>query len=735
MAYITPWLQNKANGIVSIKNPVGDTFTETGNPVELMNRFGRGTVDSLEVALNPIQLGSGDPSPSNVRPIIAANGKNLMDVAGRTVSSTTETVNTIYTEACTAVLDGDAVTGTVTGSWSKLRFALDTSTLVDGETYTWSALFDNPSGGTVGVTYNDGAWSPNVTSTATKVKLQTTFTYSSANPVIKVAATLNNTTTNTGYVITVSEMQLERGSFFSQYQPYQGISVERTGKNLLPNQNVIKSGNNYFLCATSNDFPIHLKAGTYTIQNKGVQAYCYGMKQGGSSFTIHNGATYTGTFIVTEEGNYKFWYYQLNVDETQFYDNMLEVGTEATSYEPYTGTQTNVVIKSVINQWDEEWEVGDIDSTTGENRSNNGIWRSINYIPVLPNTSYYAFSPSASYKTLRARFYDSDKNYIGYSPKSGTTYTDRMFVTPDNAFYMRIAPNINDVPNHDISINYPSILTGYYPYGEQSFAVYGGTVDLVSGVLTVTKAMVDLGTLPWAYDSSQTCFYSTVTGMKVFAYGDSATYICDSYKSIAPTYNAGDGQNGTIWARVGYSMLRVRNTAYTDAPTFTTASNGVIFCYELETPTTIQLTPQQISLLTGVNVISTGGDGGMEVTYTLPGWTSLIDPQKLKHDVYDLDAGETTGRNLEGEMLRDRVAVKEKLEMEFPIMYAKDYYTMLNMVKDQFFEVLYFSPYTGDYRIATMYVGDRDGEPYYDYDPQHPDTNKWQNVKFNFIER
>ena len=42
-----------------------------------------------------------------------------------------------------------------------------------------------------------------------------------------------------------------------------------------------------------------------------------------------------------------------------------------------------------FNQWDEEWEVGSIASSTGQNADNNTTIRSKNYNPCIPNTTYY----------------------------------------------------------------------------------------------------------------------------------------------------------------------------------------------------------------------------------------------------------------------------------------------------------------------------------------------------------
>lgn len=116
-------------------------------------------------------------------------------------------------------------------------------------------------------------------------------------------------------------------------------------------------------------------------------------------------------------------------------------------------------------------------------------------------------------------------------------------------------------------------------------------------------------------------------------------------------------------------------------------------------------------------------------------WVSLIDPSTLQFQVYDLDAGETTGRNLDGDMLRDRQAVKEKLVMEFPPMVAEDFTRMLSLVAGQFFQCKYYSLKTGTWREVTMYVGDREAEAYYEYDSHESYNCMWTNIKFNFIER
>lgn len=128
-----------------------------------------------------------------------------------------------------------------------------------------------------------------------------------------------------------------------------------------------------------------------------------------------------------------------------------------------------------------------------------------------------------------------------------------------------------------------------------------------------------------------------------------------------------------------------------------------------------------------VQVQTTDGQGNLV-------WVSLIDPSAMEYQAYDLDAGGSTGRGLDGKLLRDRVAKKEKLVMEFPPMRAEDMTTMLNLVAGEFFQCKYYSILYGQVREATMYVGDRSAKAYYLYDSANHATQMWTDIKFNFIE-
>lgn len=107
----------------------------------------------------------------------------------------------------------------------------------------------------------------------------------------------------------------------------------------------------------------------------------------------------------------------------------------------------------------------------------------------------------------------------------------------------------------------------------------------------------------------------------------------------------------------------------------------------------------------------------------------IATPKTFQVDINDID-GETN-RNAKGEMLRDRIAVKRKLNCEWPPLSEEECSELLKSVKDIFFQVTYPDPMEGRMLTKTFYVGDRsipalsyiDGEM------------RWNGLKMNFIEK
>lgn len=121
--------------------------------------------------------------------------------------------------------------------------------------------------------------------------------------------------------------------------------------------------------------------------------------------------------------------------------------------------------------------------------------------------------------------------------------------------------------------------------------VYGGTLDVVSGVLTVDRAMVDLGTLTWTGSSGiklSTGIADTVKPPS--ANNVPANIIAEKYatSAVAPI-SANDGKIG------------VETSGRIQCGSSETPSGQLV--YELATPQTIQLTPEEVNTLVGENNI------------------------------------------------------------------------------------------------------------------------------------
>lgn len=103
-------------------------------------------------------------------------------------------------------------------------------------------------------------------------------------------------------------------------------------------------------------------------------------------------------------------------------------------------------------------------------------------------------------------------------------------------------------------------------------------------------------------------------------------------------------------------------------------------------------------------------------------------PKVFKVGISDID-GET-GRTARGTMIRDRVAVKRKLECEWGMLSQADVSKILNAVSNVFFTITYPDPQLNTV-TKTFYVGDRSVPAYSWANPLKP----WSNLSMNFIER
>jgi len=322
---------------------------------------------------------------------------------------------------------------------------------------------------------------------------------------------------------------------------------------------------------------------------------------------------------------------------TKIYDAVLkfqiESGSSATAWTPYSNicpisghTEVNVY-RTGVNVWDEEWENGAI--VNGADEASTATIRSKNYCGCKPSTTYYIKSPSSIF----LNWYDANKAFIERSSGIGNA----TITSPSNACYFRIggSSNYGNTYNNDISINYPSTDNDYHAYAGQTYpislgqTVYGGTLNVTTGVLTIDRKELDLGSLGWVKSSTVTNGFVATSGLPDWY--EQAPNNTTAIPAISDTYTATSynnwlyGVSGKMSYREalsgkGLAICDASLASYYqnfDAAAFALAVAGKKIVYTLATPTTVQLTVEEVELLLGQNNIW-ADTGDVEVKVTTP---------------------------------------------------------------------------------------------------------------------
>lgn len=170
-------------------------------------------VDSLSVSIEPVQSGSGDPAPDNVRPIsghstavVTRTGKNLID------ESTLE-IGTLNTD------------GTPTNGSNRIRSGF--IPIKEGLAYTVSVgNFDSSKGASIYTSvsyYEDNQITTKRTSYENWTLAPMTFNVPTGTKYIRALFKYNNDVNIS--LPDISNIQIELGSTASAYEPYQGTSL------------------------------------------------------------------------------------------------------------------------------------------------------------------------------------------------------------------------------------------------------------------------------------------------------------------------------------------------------------------------------------------------------------------------------------------------------------------------------------------------------------------------------
>ena len=148
------------------------------------------------------------------------------------------------------------------------------------------------------------------------------------------------------------------------------------------------------------------------------------------------------------------------------------------------------------NLWNEQWEQGSFDTTTGEKVTNTNLLRSINPIPVKPNFTFMRVIDQSL--GFRVFYYDKNMSFISTDVSQ---YTQLAITTPSNCYFMNIA---YQKAISKVSINYPSTDTEYHAYNANSDDYDVADIGNINTLVGVNNIFTDNGDVSVTYKAKET---------------------------------------------------------------------------------------------------------------------------------------------------------------------------------------------------------------------------------------
>ena len=357
----------------------GETAKASGNPVTCL--ADAGSLLQPVTVLEPQQAGSGDPYP-------AGGGKNLLPITAKT-----QTINGV-----TFTVDNGVITANGTATANAYLWLCDEFTLQPG-TYVMSGIPENFDYNTQGG-FTDDNWSINRYGVTTLTEAKKVKPY----VVIRNGVTASNV---------VFKLQLEAGSTATAFMPYSNIRpfigydvlwLNHAGKNLYDknNPNIIKGWFNaeggaigssstqntiYIPCSPNTTYTVSKILGGNRFRvayakekpNLGTTVYGYvGGSDNSTALKITTGrdAKYLLVWAWTSDGSTVTWE-ELNASI------QIEIGSTASTFEPYKGNTHAVQIGQTVYGGKFDWLTGkfmsgfsllDMATLSWNYDSANGYW-------------------------------------------------------------------------------------------------------------------------------------------------------------------------------------------------------------------------------------------------------------------------------------------------------------------------------------------------------------------------
>ena len=347
----------------------------------------------------------------------------------------------------------------------------------------------------------------------------------------------------------------------------------------------------------------------------------------------------------------------------------LELGTETTSYEPYTGGIPSPnpdypqEIKSVVNPtvkvcgknlWNEQWINGTLNNS-GEFTSDPQRIVSKDFIDVSPKTQYYSTAVENSIYYIHA--YTKDEKYIGYISTNG-----QVFTTPDKCYKLKFVceSTYGNTYKNDIAI-IKGASGNYEPYHEQTVTLpytlnaipvsSGGNVTIDGQQYIADYVDVERGKLV-------RCVYEIEVNGEDKSFVQESKYCNYSVRKLPSakikeseiTYSLSSFFSEPVMFNNEYGVLYITKKNYAQVLNDSVKNKTGHITYALATPIETDLTPEEITAFkalvtyyptTNISVNSEQLDGYTVFNYPISmknGWDYVKKQLNDNRDyIYDMD--------------------------------------------------------------------------------------------------
>ena len=640
-------VNNACDGYISVTSNLSGEYGGSGSgEIVSFKTDSENVFSKLQVELEPVQEGSGTPSPSNVRPIRGHSEVTVYDsptqnaedgesysVDFNATLTPTSTDTTPYLFKAVGDVYGDRLEDKIVGgtiAWNQLAEYIAAGA-DNGITYTWN---------------EDGSYTLNGTATENSYRF-----------------VCNGIPANH---VSLLEAVSSSDDVHMWFAGYTGTNKKRT---------VYKPTASYGVC-------LYVPSGV-TLDNVKVYPQVHDLTQMFGS-TI---ADYIYSLEQSQEGAGVAWFKKLFPNDYYAYNAGELLSVEGLSAHVMRDADNNVIgnypldssltLRGIpkLDASNNLYYDGDEYTSDGKVKRKYGVvdLGTLNWIYYPSETAFYCTINVMNRKNgnlLCSKYTKSLQgvsylNNMEFSYQSGadttlwfknTAYTDATAFKSAMSGVMLVYELATPTTETATPYTNPQIVSKYgtleyvtnsiVPVGHKTTYltrdIFGGYVDLISGKLVVDKAMVDLGSLEWQYRESGSpvapYFYTTnAPDIKSpgALYTNPINAICSKYPVVIRTSSTFvDGTlcgDGTV---TEVRQIQIKDTAYTNATTFKSAMNGVQLVYELATPQTYQLTPQQVNTLVGQNNVWSE-QGNIELSYHIPITNLLVKRQ----DVDDVSGG------------------------------------------------------------------------------------------------